>query len=154
MMKHGSFIATEKTVKAQQTGPTACRSPRTGYISNFRFGSQQSVTRNWHMPMHQTDTLFHKSKAFMSFCSAARPTTTPSTPCPKECLIRITKAEDGGPRRQGTLEAGSERHGAGGRGQAMLKYLAGGFAGKGRRRRRGVVRITIQNPFDYAERRI
>ena len=37
-----------------------------GYISNFRFGSQQSITRNWHMPMHQTDTLFHKQKTSMS----------------------------------------------------------------------------------------
>ena len=67
MMKHGSFIATEKTVKAQQTRPDGLSLTDEGYISNFRFGSQQSVTRNWHMPMHQTDTLFHKTKAFMGF---------------------------------------------------------------------------------------
>ena len=67
MMKHGSFIATEKTVKAQQTRPDGLSLTDEGYISNFRFGSQQSVTRNWHMPMHQTDTLFHKTKAIMSF---------------------------------------------------------------------------------------
>ena len=34
----------------------------TGYQANFRYGSQQSITREWAMPMHQTDTLFHKAK--------------------------------------------------------------------------------------------
>src|SRR5678815_6083989 len=67
MMKHGSFIATEKTVKAQQTRADGLSLTDEGYISNFRFGSQQSVNRNWHMPMHQTDTLFHKAKVNMSF---------------------------------------------------------------------------------------
>ena len=29
----------------------------TGYQSNFRYGAQQSFTRSWLMPMHQTDSL-------------------------------------------------------------------------------------------------
>ena len=68
MMKHAPFIATEKSVKAHETRPDGrALSENTGYQANLRYGSQQSVTRNWHMPMHQTDTLFHKTKAFMGF---------------------------------------------------------------------------------------
>jgi nitrate reductase alpha subunit len=64
MMKHAPFIATEKSVKAHETRPDGrALSANTGYQANLRYGSQQSVTRNWHMPMHQTDTLFHKAKA-------------------------------------------------------------------------------------------
>ena len=64
MMKHAPFIATEKSVKAHETRPDGrALSDDTGYQANLRYGSQQSVTRNWHMPMHQTDTLFHKAKA-------------------------------------------------------------------------------------------
>ena len=85
MMKHGSFIATEKTVKAQQTRPDGLSLTEEGYISNFRFGSQQSVTRNWHMPMHQTDTLFHKTKAFMSFLFGGEADNHAVNTVPKEC---------------------------------------------------------------------
>ncbi len=68
MMKHAPFIATEKSVKAHETRPDGrALSANTGYQANLRYGSQQSVTRNWHMPMHQTDSLFHKAKAFMGF---------------------------------------------------------------------------------------
>ena len=62
----------------------------------FRFGSQQSVTRNWHMPMHQTDTLFHKAKAFMSFLFGGEADNHAVNTVPKEYLVRVTKAEDGG----------------------------------------------------------
>ena len=39
-------------------GRTGARSRSdTGYQSNFRYGAQQSFTRSWLMPMHQTDSL-------------------------------------------------------------------------------------------------
>ncbi|MDP6503783.1 MAG: hypothetical protein QF886_09215, partial [Planctomycetota bacterium] len=68
----------------------------TGYQSNFRYGSHQSVTRNWHMPMHQTDTLFHKRKAFMGFFFGGEADNHAINTVPKETLVRISKAEDGG----------------------------------------------------------
>ncbi len=131
MMKHGSFIATEKTVKAQQTRPDGLSLTEEGYISNFRFGSQQSVTRNWHMPMHQTDTLFHKSKAFMSFLFGGEADNHAVNTVPKECLIRITKAEDGGLGGKGHWKPGLNSMSPDGEGKAMKKYIAGEFAGKG-----------------------
>jgi nitrate reductase alpha subunit len=131
MMKHGSFIATEKTVKAQQTRPDGLSLTEEGYISNFRFGSQQSVTRNWHMPMHQTDTLFHKSKAFMSFLFGGEADNHAVNTVPKECLIRITKAEDGGLGGKGPWKPGLNGMSPDAEGKPMKKYIAGEFTGKG-----------------------
>lgn len=131
MMKHGSFIATEKTVKAQQTRPDGLSLTEEGYISNFRFGSQQSVTRNWHMPMHQTDTLFHKAKANMSFIFGGEADNHAVNTVPKECLIRITKAEDGGLGGKGPWKPGLNGMSPDAENAVMKKYLAGNFTAKG-----------------------
>ena len=97
MMKHAPFIATEKSVRAHETRPDGrALSENTGYQANLRYGSQQSVTRNWHMPMHQTDNLFHKAKVFMSFLFGGEADNHAINTVPKETLVRITKAEDGG----------------------------------------------------------
>jgi nitrate reductase alpha subunit len=127
MMKHGSFIATEKTVKAQQTRPDGLSLTEEGYISNFRFGSQQSVTRNWHMPMHQTDTLFHKAKAAMAFIFGGEADNHAVNTVPKECLVRITKAEDGGLGAKGPWKPGTEGTSPDAENDTMKKYLSGGF---------------------------
>lgn len=131
MMKHGSFIATEKTVKAQQTRPDGLSLTQDGYISNFRFGSQQSVTRNWHMPMHQTDTLFHKTKATMAFIFGGEADNHAVNTVPKECLVRVTKAEDGGLGGRGPWKPGLNGMAPDAEGEVMQKYLAGGFTAKG-----------------------
>jgi nitrate reductase alpha subunit len=131
MMKHGSFIATEKTVKAQQTRPDGLSLTEEGYISNFRFGSQQSVTRNWHMPMHQTDTLFHKAKAMMGFIFGGEADNHAVNTVPKECLISVTKAEDGGLGGRGPWKPGTNGMSPDAENSSMKKYLAGGFTGAG-----------------------
>lgn len=97
MMKHAPFIATEKSVRAHESRPDGrALSENTGYQANLRYGSQQSITRNWHMPMHQTDNLFHKAKAFMGFIFGGEADNHALNTVPKETLVRITKAEDGG----------------------------------------------------------
>ncbi len=97
MMKHAPYIATEKSVKAHETRPDGrALSANTGYQANLRYGSQQSVTRNWHMPMHQTDSLFHKAKVYMSFIFGGEADNHAINTVPKETLVRVTKAEDGG----------------------------------------------------------
>jgi nitrate reductase alpha subunit len=131
MMKHGAFIATEKTVKAQQTRPDGLSLTDEGYISNFRFGSQQSVTRNWHMPMHQTDTLFHKTKAMMAFIFGGEADNHAVNTVPKECLISVTKAEDGGLGGKGPWKPGTGGMSPDAENDTMKKYLAGNFTGSG-----------------------
>jgi nitrate reductase / nitrite oxidoreductase, alpha subunit len=131
MMKHGTFIATEKTVKAQQTRPDGMALTEDGYIANFRFGSQQSVNRNWHMPMHQTDTLFHKAKVNMSFIFGGEADNHAINTVPKECLVRITKAEDGGLGGKGAWKGGTTGMSPDGENDVMKKYLAGSFVTEG-----------------------
>jgi nitrate reductase alpha subunit len=131
MMKHGSFIATEKTVKAQQTRPDGLSLTDEGYISNFRFGSQQSVTRNWHMPMHQTDTLFHKTKAYMGFLFGGEADNHAINTVPKECLVSITKAEDGGLGGKGQWKPGMNGMSPDAENDVMKKYLEGKLGSTG-----------------------
>ncbi|MBI4027900.1 MAG: molybdopterin-dependent oxidoreductase [Verrucomicrobia bacterium] len=128
MMKHGTYIATEKTVKAQQTRPDGMALTDDGYVANFRFGSQQSITRNWHMPMHQTDTLFHKMKVFMGFFFGGEADNHAINTVPKECLVRVVKAEDGGLGGKGVWKFGNDGMSPGGENDAMKKYLEGGFS--------------------------
>jgi nitrate reductase alpha subunit len=131
MMKHGSFIATEKTVKAQQTRPDGLSLTDEGYISNFRFGSQQSVTRNWHMPMHQTDTLFHKAKAAMSYIFGGEADNHAVNTVPKECLVSVTKAEDGGLGGRGQWKPGMNGMSPDAENDVMKKYLDGTLGSTG-----------------------
>jgi nitrate reductase alpha subunit len=126
MMKHAPFIATEKSVKAHETRPDGrALSEGTGYQSNFRYGSQQSVTRNWHMPMHQTDTLFHKKKAAVGFLFGGEADNHAINTVPKETLVRITKAEDGGLDGIGKWELVSTGFTPSHESEGMKKYLQG-----------------------------
>ncbi|HJN93878.1 MAG TPA: nitrate oxidoreductase subunit alpha, partial [Dehalococcoidia bacterium] len=126
MMKHGSFIATEKTVAAHESRPDGrALSADTGYQSNFRYGSHQSVTRDWAMPMHQTDTLFHKAKVATGFLFGGEADNHAVNTVPKETLIRITKAADGGLGDQGLWTPGTTGKSPGGEDDMMRRYIAG-----------------------------
>lgn len=122
MTKHGGFIATEKTVLAHETRPDRrAVSADTGYQSTFRYGAHQSLTRDWSMPMHQTDTLFHKSKVAHAFMFGGEADNHAVNTVPKETLVRITKAEDGNwPWARSGFRPGTEN-------DAMRAYLVGKF---------------------------
>ncbi len=126
MMKHAPYISTERSVKAHETRADGrALSEGTGYQANFRYGSQQSFTRNWHMPMHQTDTLFHKKKAFMSFLFGGEGDNHAVNTVPKETLVKITKAEDGGLNAKGIWLPATTGFTPGGENEFMKKYLGG-----------------------------
>ena len=128
MTKHGGFIATEKTVKAHDSRADGrAVSEDTGYQSSFRYGSHQSVTKDWAMPMHQTDTLFHKAKAAQAFIFGGEADNHAINTVPKETLVRITKAEDGGPGGKGAWLPGTVGKSPGAEDDFMKKYLAGGL---------------------------
>ncbi|MEX2188357.1 MAG: molybdopterin-dependent oxidoreductase [Pirellulales bacterium] len=102
MTKHAPYIATEKSVLAHETRPDGrARSADTGYQATLRYGAQQSCTRNWLMPMHQTDTLFHKAKIKMAFMFGGEADNHAINTVPKETLVRIVKAEAGGDGGEG-----------------------------------------------------
>ncbi len=126
MMKHAPFIATEKSVKAHETRSDGrALSEGTGYQSNFRYGSQQSLTRDWSMPMHQTDTLFHKTKSKMGFIFGSEADNHAINTVPKETLVKISKAEDGGLGGKGIWEPATTGFSPGNENEFAKRYLRG-----------------------------
>ncbi len=126
MLKHGPFMATEKSVRAHETRPDGlAKSEGTGYMANLRYGSQQSVTRDWSMPMHQTDTLFHKQKTAMQFIFGGEADNHALNTVPKETLVRVVKAEDGGLDGKGPWEPTKTGFTPGHENDFMNRYLAG-----------------------------
>ncbi|MBI2067745.1 MAG: molybdopterin-dependent oxidoreductase [Deltaproteobacteria bacterium] len=130
MIKHGTWIATEKTVKAHESRPDGRALSETGYQANFRYGSQQSITREWAMPMHQTDTLFHKAKIGQRFLFGGEADNHMINTVPKETLVRVVKAEDGGLGGHGKWEGATTGRTPGDENVEMRRYLNGGFVKK------------------------
>ena len=115
-----------RSVKAHETRPDGrALSENTGYQANLRYGSQQSFTRNWHMPMHQTDTLFHKAKASLSFIFGGEADNHAVNTVPKETLIKLVKAEPGGIGGKGNWEPVASGKTPGHEDEVGLAYLAG-----------------------------
>jgi nitrate reductase alpha subunit len=77
------------------------------------------------MPMHQTDSLFHKSKAFMSFLFGGEADNHALNTVPKETLVRVTKAEDGGLGGVGIWKVATTGFTPDNESQFMKKYLDG-----------------------------
>jgi nitrate reductase alpha subunit len=128
IMKHTGWIATERSVKAHETRPDGrALAAGTGYQASYRYGSHQSITRGWMPPMHQTDTLFHKRTGAMGFVFGFDVDNHAINTVPKETLIKICKAEDGGIGGKGAWEPGTRGYGPGSATPQNTLYLAGGY---------------------------
>ncbi len=128
MMKHSPHMATERSVLAHETRPDGrALSEGTGYQSNMRYGSQQSITRDWQMPMHQTDTLFHKKKIALAFMFGGEADNHALNTVPKETLVKVTKAESGGLDGQGLWTPATTGRTPKNESEMMNDYLAGGL---------------------------
>lgn len=128
ILKHTGWIATERSVKAHETRADGrALAAETGYQASYRYGSHQSITRGWMPPMHQTDTLFHKRTGSMGFVFGFDVDNHAINTVPKETLIRITKAEDGGIGGKGAWEPGTRGYGPGSNTPQNQLYLAGGY---------------------------
>jgi nitrate reductase / nitrite oxidoreductase, alpha subunit len=127
MIKHAFYMATPRTVAAQKTRPDGRALADTGYQSSFRHGSQQSLTRGWAPPMHQTDSLFHKAAGGMRMLFGFDVDNHAINTVPKETLVRITKAESGGPGGVGVWSGATTGKNPGSEDRAMQRYLGGQF---------------------------
>ncbi len=125
MIKHAFYMATPRTVEAAKTRPDGRALAVTGYQSSFRHGSQQSLTRGWAPPMHQTDSLFHKKAGAMGFVFGFDVDNHAINTVPKETVVRITKAEAGGRDGTGVWPGGITGKSPGGEDRFMQHYLAG-----------------------------
>ncbi len=128
MLKHGAYMATERSVKAHETRKDGrAVAADTGYQASLRYGSQQSVTRGWTPPMHQLDGLFHKAMGKMEFIFGYEEDNHAVNTVPKETLVRVTKAESGGIGGKGKWKPSTTGFTPGNEGQIMQMYLEGGF---------------------------
>ncbi|MBW7940816.1 MAG: molybdopterin-dependent oxidoreductase, partial [Candidatus Kuenenia stuttgartiensis] len=125
MMKHSAWISSDKTVQAHETRPDGRALSPSGYQSSFRYGSQQSITRDWSMPMHQLDSLFHKAKIGMKFIFGFEADNHCINTVPKETLVKITKAENGGMGGKGVWDPVKTGYTAGNENDFMKKFLNG-----------------------------
>ena len=79
------------------------------------------------MPMHQTDTLFHKKTGAMGFVFGFAVDNHGVNTVPKETLVRITKAEPGGLGGRGVWKPATKGTSPGTESEQMKRYLAGGM---------------------------
>ena len=126
IMKHTGWIASERSVKAHESRADGrALAEGTGYQASYRYGSHQSITRNWLMPMHQTDTLFHKKTGVMAFTFGFDVDNHAVNTVPKETLVRITKAESGGLDGVGVWKPARSGYSPGEYTSQSAAYLAG-----------------------------
>jgi nitrate reductase alpha subunit len=126
MLKHAFSMATPRTVRAaKDRADGRARAETTGFQASFRSGSQQSITRGWAPPMHQTDSLFHKTAGAFGFVYGFDVDNHAINTVPKEAVIRVTKAEDGGLGGEGKWVRGRAGSMPGEEDEAMNAYLSG-----------------------------
>lgn len=125
MLKHAFYMATPRTVRAQRERADGRALAPTGYQASFRSGSQQSITRGWAPPMHQTDSLFHKLAAGLGFTFGFDVDNHAVNTVPKETLIRVTRAAGGAVGGRGPWARGTTGLTPGDEGRTMRRYLAG-----------------------------
>jgi nitrate reductase / nitrite oxidoreductase, alpha subunit len=77
--------------------------------------------------MHQTDTLFHKQKVDLAFMFGGEADNHALNTVPKETLVKVVKAEDGGLNGRGKWEPVLTGFTPGHESDFMEKYLAGGL---------------------------
>ena len=105
--------------------------------------------------MHQTDTLFHKTKAMMGFIFGGEADNHAVNTVPKECLISVTKAEDGGLGGKGPWKPGAGGMSPDAENDTMKKYLSGNFTGSGGPQPRDLNKAQYSvTPIPYAKGRI
>ncbi|MCA9410793.1 MAG: molybdopterin-dependent oxidoreductase [Candidatus Omnitrophica bacterium] len=126
ILKHAGWIATERSVLAHESREDGrALAKDTGYQSSYRYGSHQSITRSFLPPMHQTDTLFHKKTGAMAFTFGSDVDNHAVNTVPKETLVRVTKAEDGGIGGKGPLRPDEKGYGPTGDSDMNELYLSG-----------------------------
>jgi nitrate reductase alpha subunit len=79
------------------------------------------------MPMHQTDTLFHKKTGSMAFTFGFDVDNHAINTVPKETLVRITKAEDGGLGGKGIWKPALSGYSPTSNTPQNQQYLTGGY---------------------------
>ncbi|MCO5165839.1 MAG: molybdopterin-dependent oxidoreductase [Planctomycetes bacterium] len=96
-MWHNAYGSTYGSVRGHESDPTGlAKCPETNYQALFRYGSHQSCTRGWLKPTWMTDTLHVKTMYGQEIVQGWVPDIHGPTGAPREAIVKITPAEQGG----------------------------------------------------------
>ena len=127
MIIHGLYGATHRSIKAQKSNPDGSSRTDTGYVAAVRYGSQQSTVRAWLQPTQMTESLVHKDYYTQNIKVGFQVDIHTPTGAPKEVLVRVEKAEDGGIGGKGTWAPATTGFTPHKENEDMKRFLAGGF---------------------------
>jgi nitrate reductase alpha subunit len=123
------YGATPGSVEGHRTRKDGlARNPRTGYQAMFRSGSHQSATRGWLKPTWMTESLVRKDMFGQTIGKGFMPDVHCPTGAPREAVVKITKAEDGGLGGKGLWRPAELGIRPGYESTAMRRYLEGTLA--------------------------
>ena len=127
MMKHAPFIATEKSVKAHETRPDG-----RALVREHRLSSQPALRLAAvdHAQLADADasdrhTVSQSQSLSMSFMFGGEADNHAVNTVPKETLVRVTKAEDGGMGGKGIWKPATTGYSPDNENDLMKRYLAG-----------------------------
>ena len=130
-MWHNMYGATFGSVRGQEANATGlAKNPETGYQSFYRGGSHQSCTRGWLKPTWMTDTLYVKTLLGQKITQGFVPDVHCPTGAPRESMVKITKAEDGGLGGKGLWRPTELGLRPTYESEALKKFIAGQFISK------------------------
>jgi nitrate reductase / nitrite oxidoreductase, alpha subunit len=96
-MWYNMYQASHGSVQAHESRPDGlAKNPRTGYQSTFRYGGHQSATRAWLRPTMLTDSIVRKENYGQTIGKGFASDIYCANGAPKESIVKLTKAEDGG----------------------------------------------------------
>lgn len=124
---HGGHGATHRSQKSQRENEDGSSVSDTGYIATFRSGSQQSAVRSWLQPTQMTESLAHKDFFTSKILKGYTVDTHTPTGAPKEVMVRVSHAEDGGLNGIGAWNTGESGFTPGNENDDMKTFLEGGF---------------------------
>ena len=126
-IKHSLHGTTHSSLRAQQQNPEGTAINSRGYIPTVRAGSQQSCVRSWLNPTQMTGSLVHKDYFTHRLVKGYTIDIHTPTGAPKESLVKVTPAEDGGLGGKGTWEPASTGFSPGDENADMKRFLGGRF---------------------------
>jgi nitrate reductase alpha subunit len=96
-------------VKGHESRPDGlAKNAETNYQAMFRYGGHQSATRGWLKPTLMTDSLVRKELLGQQIGKGFLPDSHCPTGAPREAIVKITKAEDGGLGAKGLWRPAAE----------------------------------------------
>jgi nitrate reductase alpha subunit len=122
---YGSTIGSVRGTKERDDG--LAKNPDTGYQSMYRRGSHQSATRAWLKPTLMTESLVRRNAFGQTVGKGFAADIHCTTGAPRESIVRISKAEDGGIGGEGTWRPAALGFRPANENEALARYIAGGF---------------------------